>query len=130
MPKILVIDDDPLVREATGIMLRTRGHEVTLAKDGKDGIENARSGQFDLVIVDLFMPGLNGLKVIETIRRSSPRLPMIAASGFLFDGECPPMPNFEAMAQEAGAISALYKPFRPETLLQAVAKALESTAAA
>ena len=128
MASILVIDDDPLVREAVGTMLRVRGHEVTFAKDGKSGIDAALASAFDLAIVDLFMPGIDGLKVIQAIRQSAPRLPMIAASGFMFKGECPPMPNFNAMAEEAGAATTLYKPFRPDALYQAIAKALEARA--
>jgi CheY-like chemotaxis protein len=130
MSRILIIDDDALVREATKIILSARGHDVTLAADGKSGIEIARSQCFDVAIVDLFMPGMDGLQVIEAIRRSKPDMPMIAASGFLFGGECPPMPNFDAMAAEAGALTTLYKPFRPEALLLAIATALETTAAA
>jgi CheY-like chemotaxis protein len=130
MPRILVIDDDPLVRQAAKIMLNARGHDVTLAEDGKSGIAAAQVSRFDLAIVDLFMPGIDGLEVIKAIRQANPHLPMIAASGFLFDGECPPMPNFDAMAAEVGAVSTLYKPFRPDTLAQAIAKALAATAAA
>ncbi len=128
MPRILIIDDDKLVREATRTILAARGYDVVAAEDGKAGIAAAGAGQFDLAIVDLFMPGINGLKVIETIRRSNPSLPMIAASGFMFGGACPEMPNFDAMATEVGALSTLYKPFRPDGLLQAVEKAIGATA--
>ena len=124
MPNILIIDDDKLVREATRTVLATKGYDVVAVEDGKAGIAAAEAGQFDLAIVDLFMPGMDGLKVIETIRRSKPNLPMIAASGFMFGGVCPEMPNFETMAKEVGALSAIYKPFRPGILLQAVEKAI------
>jgi CheY-like chemotaxis protein len=130
MSRILIIDDDALVREATKVILSARGHDVTLADGGKSGIEAARPGRFDLAIVDLFMPGMDGLQVIETIRRSNPDMALIVASGFMFNGDCPPMPNFDSMAAEAGATATLYKPFRPDALLQAVAKAMEATAAA
>jgi CheY-like chemotaxis protein len=130
MSRILVIDDDALVRETAKIILSARGHDVTLAEDGKSGIEMARTQRFDVAVVDLFMPGMDGLQVIEAIRRTKPAMPMVAASGFLFEGECPPMPNFDSMAAEAGAMTTLYKPFRPEALLQAIAKAMEAAAAA
>jgi CheY-like chemotaxis protein len=126
MPAILVIDDDKLVREATQVVLVAKGYNVVAVADGEAGIAAAKAGQFDLAIVDLFMPGMNGLKVIEAIRSANPNLPMIAASGFMFGGPCPQMPNFEAMVAEVGALSALYKPFRPNDLLQAVAKAIAS----
>lgn len=124
MPTILIVDDDRLVREATRAVLAAKGYAVVFAEDGQAGIAAAAAGQFDLAIVDLFMPGIDGLKVIETIRRSNPALPMIAASGFMFGGACPEMPNFETMAAEAGARATLYKPFRPDGLLRAVEQAL------
>ncbi len=124
MPAILVIDDDRLVRSATRAILAAKEYEVVLAEDGASGIEAAKLRRFDLAIVDLFMPGIDGLKTIETIRQANPTLPMIAASGFMFGGTCPEMPNFATMAEEAGALSVLYKPFRPDVLLQAVEKAL------
>ena len=128
--QILVVDDDALVREAAKIMLSVKGHHVTLAENGKAGIEAARKERFDVAIVDLFMPGMDGLQVIETIRNERPDLPLIAASGFMFDGDCPPMPNFDSMAEEAGATTTLYKPFRPQALWQAIAKAVETNAVA
>ncbi|HEX3972530.1 MAG TPA: response regulator [Stellaceae bacterium] len=130
MAHILLIDDDRLVREATNVLLRVNGHRATLAADGKSGIEAMGSTKFDLAIVDLFMPGLDGLKVIEAIRQLRPDMPIIVASGFMFKGECPPMPNFEPMAKEAGAVATLYKPFRPDVFLQTIAEALENGPAA
>jgi CheY-like chemotaxis protein len=128
MPSILVIDDDRLVREATRTLLSARGYEVAVAEDGQSGIEAAAAGRFDLAIVDLFMPGMDGLKVIEAIRRSNPTMPLIAASGFMFNGSCPQMPGFEAMAIEAGAVATLYKPFRPADVMQAIEQAIQVAA--
>jgi len=128
MPSILIIDDDHMVREAAQILLHAKGYNVVAAADGKSGIEAACTGKFDVAIVDLFMPDLDGLQVIDAIRQGNPNLPMIAASGFMFGSECPSMPNFEAMAAEAGAAFTLYKPFRPDTLLQAIASAIAQAA--
>jgi CheY-like chemotaxis protein len=128
MPSILIIDDDKLVREATQILLRAKGYDVAIAQDGQAGIKAVRAGQFDLAIVDLFMPDMDGLNVIKAIRESNPMLPMIAASGFMFGDTCPQMPGFEPMAIEAGAVATLYKPFRPNDVLQAVEKALGEAA--
>ncbi len=129
MAKILIIDDDPLVSEATKTILRAHGHEVVVANDGKSGIKAAAADPFDIAIVDLFMPDIDGLKVIKAIRQSHPQMAMIAASGFMFGGECPPMPEFESIAAEAGAVTTLYKPFRPNALLQAISKATDAIAA-
>jgi CheY-like chemotaxis protein len=67
---------------------------------------------------------MDGLTATEAIHRSRPNLPIIAVSGFMFGGQCPTMPYFDDMAMEAGAVSALYKPFRPAQLKQAIEKAM------
>lgn len=129
MPHILIIDDDHLVGAATKAVLGSKGYDVSVASNGEDGIAAVRNAKFDLVIVDLFMPGMDGLKVIEAIREGDSKVPMIAVSGFMFGGgECPTMPNFDAMAAEAGAKLTLYKPFKPEVLMRTVEKALAEAA--
>ena len=128
MANILVIDDDNLVCGAMHFLLRGQGHTVTVAHDGKSGIDAFNGAVFDLAIVDLFMPGMNGLKVIEAIREINSSTPVIAASGFLFGKDCPPMPGFEAMATESGAALTLYKPFRPDDVLRAVDQAIGTAA--
>jgi CheY-like chemotaxis protein len=124
MARILIIDDDEAVRNATKIALEANGFDVVAVADGKSGILEIQNRNFDAVIVDLFMPGMDGLETTKAIRGLNPHMPIIAASGFMFGGSCPEMPNFQEMAEEAGAISVLYKPFRPKDLLQTVYKAL------
>jgi hypothetical protein len=60
-------------------------------------------------------------------RGNNSNLPIIAASGFMFGGSCPEMPDFDAMVAEAGATGSLYRPFRPEQLLQAIQTAIGVT---
>lgn len=128
MACILIIDDDEAVRNATKIVLEANGFEVVAVADGKSGISKIKDRRFDLIIVDLFMPGMDGLATTRAIHQLNPLVPIISASGFMFGGSCPEMPNFQAMAAEAGAISTLYKPFRPKELLQAVRNAIGVTA--
>ena len=128
MTRILIIDDDKAVREATQIMLAAQGYDVVTAEDGRSGIEIVKNGAIDLAIVDIFMPGMDGLTVTQAIHRNSPNLPIIAMSGFMFGGQCPTMPYFDDMAAEAGAVFALYKPFRPAQLIQAIEKAMAPAA--
>lgn len=128
MACILIIDDDEAVRQATKIVLEANGFDVVAVADGKSGVGAINERRFDLVIVDLFMPAMDGLATTKAIHDLSPTVPVIAASGFMFGGSCPDMPNFQTMATEAGAISTLYKPFRPKELLQAVQKAIGVTA--
>jgi CheY-like chemotaxis protein len=124
MTRILIIDDDQAVRTATKIALEASGFDVVTVADGKSGLAEIVKQQFDVVIVDLFMPGMDGLETTKAIRELSPRMAIITASGFMFGGKCPEMPLFQDLAEEAGAISTLYKPFRPKELLEAVQKAL------
>jgi CheY-like chemotaxis protein len=128
MTRILVIDDDAALRNTMTILLGARGFDVVVAENGKSGIDAIKARPFDLVIVDLFMPGMDGLETTKALRQHNPSIPIIAVSGFMFGGRCPEMPNFDAMATEAGAISTLYKPFRPAELLQAIQKAIGVTA--
>jgi len=125
MTRILIIDDDEAVRSTTKIVLDASGFQTVAVADGKSGIEAVKSEEFDAVIVDLFMPGMNGLDVASAIRKLRPAMPIIAASGFMFGGDdCPEMPNFQEIAAEAGATVVLYKPFRPAQLLNAVRQAI------
>jgi len=128
MVRILVIDDDQTVRNATKIMLDASGFEAVVADSGKSGIEAIKNGSFDLVIVDLFMPDMNGLETTKALRQHNSSIPIIAVSGFMFGGQCPDMPNFGSMAAEVGATATLYKPFRPKELMQAVRTAMGQAA--
>src|SRR5690349_1498674 len=101
MARILVIDDEPLVRKTVQVMLTAHGFEVVTAADGQSGLDAVKAGAFDLAIVDVFMPGMDGLQTTAAIRRHCPTLPVIAASGFMLGDARPNMPNFDAMATEA-----------------------------
>ena len=125
MARILLIDDDEAVLEGTEMLLDAKGYEVVAVLNGKAGVEALKAGAFDLAVVDLFMPGMDGLETTRALRQQDPLLLVIAVSGFMLGGDrLLKMPNFDAMAAEAGAISTLYKPFRPDALLQAIEEAL------
>src|SRR5690349_295014 len=124
MTRILVIDDDETVREATASFLESEEFEVVAVPDGSSGIEAIKKGSFDLVVVDVFMPGMDGLETTRAIRQLDPVLPVIAVSGFMLGNWRLEMPNFDTMAAEVGAFWTLYKPFRPAVLLQTIQEAL------
>jgi len=128
MARILIIDDDKNVREATRIVLAASGYDVITAESGLSGIDLIGSNGVDLVLLDVFMPGMDGFATAQAIHRSRPNLPIIAVSGFMLGGQCPTMPGFDTMATEAGAISTLYKPIKPNDLLRAIERALHVTA--
>jgi two-component system response regulator (stage 0 sporulation protein F) len=128
--RILIIDDDETVRKATSIMLEAGGFDVVAVSNGQSGVDAIKSDRFDAVIVDIFMPGMDGLATTRAIHQHSPATPIIAVSGFMFRGRCPTMPNFHPMAIEAGAVATLYKPLQPSELVQAVTNAMAARSVA
>ena len=119
MARILVIDDDVDMRALLDEMLRTGGHEVVQAGDGRDGVAKYRSARVDLVITDLCMPNQEGLETIVELRRDFPGVAIIAMSGKTFAR------TMLSIAIRLGAVETLEKPFQPAELLAAVARALK-----
>ena len=120
MSRILVVDDDKAVRTAIKIILEHSGFDVVVAENGRSGVEAVQRGKFDVVIVDIFMPGMDGLETIRVFNKHAPEVPVIAISGFMFRDSGNPAPNFLSMATKLGAAYSLAKPFRPKDLLRAV----------
>jgi CheY-like chemotaxis protein len=81
MADILIIDDMAGVRRAVDSMLRQAGHKVTAANDGAEGLELTKQRRFDLVIVDILMPKLDGSEVIFQLTAQPNHPPIIAISG-------------------------------------------------
>jgi DNA-binding NtrC family response regulator len=79
--RILVVDDEPLIRSTLGQLLTIAGHEVLLAENGDEATRLWREVGADLVIVDIFMPEKDGIETIVELRALSPSLPIIAMSG-------------------------------------------------
>jgi CheY-like chemotaxis protein len=120
MARILVVDDDAMIRVVVKDILERRGHAVVLAECGHDGAEAIEAYAFDIAIVDIFMPGMNGLETIKAFRRSAPRLPIIVMSGYAFRDAGGPAPDFLRMAVDLGAAACVRKPFSAADLLHAV----------
>jgi CheY-like chemotaxis protein len=125
MARIEVIDDDQAIRTTIKLLLEREGHDVVLAEDGRKGIEQFRTGQFDLLIVDIFMPGMDGLETIRSIHQMQPDIPIIVISGYSFRSALESVPDFLDMAMKFGAVSSLQKPFRPSQLVSAVTACLQ-----
>lgn len=81
MRRILVIDDEPLIRRAVADYLEECGYETVTAVDGAEGLTKARAGQFHAVLVDLRMPQVDGLEVIAILKDEQPELPVVVVSG-------------------------------------------------
>jgi len=118
MARILIIDDDADMRAFVGQTLQAAGHEVVLAADGKEGVEQHRIRPAELVITDMYMPNQAGLETIVQLRKESPTVRIIAMCG-----KSTAMPMLSA-AQRLGAVQVLQKPSVGEELLTAVVRAL------
>jgi CheY-like chemotaxis protein len=121
--RILVIDDDACVGTAIQAILTRRQCETALASRAHAGIHTFRGGEFDVVIVDLFMPGMNGLETITRIRSES-AVPIIAMSGFRLRNSLDPDQDFLGVAILRGATTSLRKPFSPPQLVAAIDRSL------
>jgi CheY-like chemotaxis protein len=124
MARILVIDDDRPVGATVQSVLATAGHAAVVADSGTRGLDLLRSENFDLLIVDIFMPGMDGLETIRQVHRIKPALPVVVMSGHSFRTSTEPAPDFLSMAIKLGATSSLRKPFRTRELIDIVARAL------
>jgi DNA-binding response OmpR family regulator len=82
--KILIIDDDTAISESLKMLLTVKGYEVDTASDGLEGLEKVKSAPPDLVVLDLFLPEMNGPEVYANIRKneSTAALPVLFLSSF------------------------------------------------
>ena len=117
---ILVVDDDPMVCMAIEIYLQRNNFRVTIAEGGEAGFRALETEQFDLMMIDIFMPHMRGFESIRLFHERAPAIPLIAMSGYAFANLNSPAPDFLRMALELGAARCLRKPFTPDALLAAI----------
>lgn len=116
---ILTVDDSPSIRVAIKIALNNAGYTVTEAANGAEGIEKAQAATFDMIITDLNMPVMDGLTMIEEMRK----LPDLMGVPIVFlttESDA----GMKERAKAAGATGWLTKPFDPETLVRIAKKVL------
>ena len=119
--RVLVVDDEETIRDLLSKTLALADYEVDVAPDGRTAVDRMRIIQYDLLITDLRMPGVDGLTVIREARRLKADIPVIIVTGY----------SSEASAIEAinlGVQGYLTKPFRVPRVLAAAAKALGENA--
>lgn len=123
MARILVAEDVEEMRMAIDLVLSGDGHQVVLAEDGEVASEMLGKNQFDVIVLDIWMPKKGGLELMREITSAYPDLPIIVISG---GGPDATLENVTAVSDLYGAIRVLYKPFEDEELLGAVKEALEA----
>src|SRR4051812_1406999 len=116
--QILVVDDDPTFRMTTAALLEADGYAVDTAPDGQQAVERLKGRQFDLLLVDLRMPGIDGISLVEALRLWGHGIPILMISGF---GTV----DSAVRALQTGVDDFLLKPVEPDVLSARVADLLE-----
>lgn len=120
MPRILLVDDDEMSRQAVQRMLERAGHTVESTGNGREAIDRFAAGEVDLLITDLIMPEMDGLEIIQEVRRKDPGARILAISG----GGRVQAEEYLSVARKFGAVEVLPKPFASQDLKAAVDRAL------
>ncbi|MBE0695522.1 MAG: response regulator transcription factor, partial [Anaerolineaceae bacterium] len=113
---ILIVDDDPVMRDFSRLVLSNAGYQIQTAEDGLQALEILNGGQVDLILLDIQMPGLDGFETLKRIQQIT-QTPVILFSNV--DGEQSLIEGFRA-----GAADYIYKPPRPKNLVARVRSVL------
>jgi DNA-binding NtrC family response regulator len=120
MKKILVIDDETIVRTSCERTLRPEGYEVISASGGQEGIEHLQKQSFELVLLDLKMPDIDGIEVLTMIKKKWPDTKVIMITGYS-------TVDTAVQALRYGAYNFIEKPFTPDSLLNAVKEVFDGS---
>jgi CheY-like chemotaxis protein len=123
VPRILVVDDDPMVCAAIEVNLKRQGLDVTVADGADAGMRALEQATFDVMLIDVFMPHMRGFESIRIFHERAPGVPIVAMSGYAF-ANTERAPDFLRMTLELGAARCLRKPFTPSALLATVNECL------
>jgi CheY-like chemotaxis protein len=107
--KILVVDDDDAVQATIRLLLERAGHSVMVADDGRKGLAIFEAGDFDLLCLDIFLPGMDGIETMRRVHQQRPRVPVIVISGRPILSDLGKVPDFLTMATKLGAVCSLQK---------------------
>jgi DNA-binding NtrC family response regulator len=121
--KALVIDDEQIVLDSVSTLLRDEGFVVDVSLDGREGLDWAIERKYDVVLTDIRMPDIGGMKVLRDVKRINPALPVIMITGYA-------SVESAVQAMKLGAAEYIEKPFEPEQLLEAVSRAIGMSAEA
>ncbi len=117
-PQILIIDDDPAITRSVSGLLEDEGYGAVTARNGKDGLAKAKDKEVALVLLDVYMPGMNGLEVLTALKKMAPQAGVVMISG---EADI----DTAVKATKAGALDFIEKPLQPERLLVSIKNALK-----
>ena len=103
LSRVLVVDDDPGIRETMNDILTLEGFDVTVASDGESAIALCRKGGFDVALLDIRMPGMDGVETLEVLKAITPHLRVVMITGFEAG-------DLARRAMDAGAEAVFHKP--------------------
>ena len=121
MARIIVIDDQEPIRRIVRRALENDGHQVFEASDGELGMALLEREPVDVVITDIFMPGMDGIQTLREIRKRFPAIKVIAMSG----GDSTGMMDLRRDAELLGAVKSLQKPFNARDIVDVVRAVLD-----
>jgi two-component system response regulator PilR (NtrC family) len=115
---IHVIDDEPIIREVLSQLLTSEGYEVELSSSGEEAIQKHSSQAYDVILLDLLMPGLDGIEVLKEIKKIDPQAVIIIITAYA-------SVESAIAAMKIGAYDYIQKPFKHDELLLIIKRALE-----
>ena len=110
---VLVIDDESVICEACDLVLSEKGHAVTMRKTGKTGLDAINEGIYDILLLDMKLPDIDGMDILKVVRKEKPELCTIVMTGYSSISNA-------VDAMRKGADNYLAKPFTEDELLQAI----------
>jgi two-component system NtrC family response regulator len=116
---ILIVDDEPAVCAGCRLVLTDQGHAVETVHDGRSGLDALRDNRYELVLLDMKLPDIDGLQVLEAVHRDHPRVSVVVMTGYSSVPDA-------VKAMKLGAFDYLSKPFADEELVLTVDKALKT----
>lgn len=119
--KVLVIDDERIVLDSVTKILTSEDYDVDVTLSGREGRDLAIDGEYDIILTDIRMPDIGGMRVLRDVKRLKPSMPVVMITGFA-------SVKSSVQAMKLGATDYVEKPFTPETLLKSVAMALGTAA--
>jgi DNA-binding NtrC family response regulator len=117
--KVLIVDDQPGMTETLADILGDQGCDVARATNGRQALEHVATHSVDMVLMDIIMPGMNGVETFRALKRVSPYMPVLMMTGYQ-------VPHLVQDAMHEGSVAVLQKPVDPGVLVGIVLNTLRS----